>query len=115
MDFLNNLVDNSILIIPNDLKNKVLDYIDENKLLINTKILTFNQIKKGLLFDYTNETLYEIMKIKNITFETAKDFVENLYFLNEKDYKEDKLKELLSLKEYLEEKGLLIKDELFMI
>lgn len=114
MDFLNNLVDNSILIIPNDLKNKVLDYIDENKLLINTKILTFNQIKKGLLFDYTNETLYEIMKIKNITFETAKDFVENLYFLNEKDYKEDKLKELLSLKEYLEEKGLLIKDELFI-
>ena len=40
MDFLNNLENNSILLVPNNIKNKILTYINDNKLLLNIKLLT---------------------------------------------------------------------------
>ena len=114
MDFLKELEDNSILIVPSIIKNKILDYIDNNNLLINVKLSSFNEFKKGLLFDYTNEALYKVMQIKNVTLETAKDFVENLYYLNESSYEDNKLNELLEIKKELENNNLLIKNELFI-
>ena len=113
MDFLNNLVDNSILIIPNDLKNKVLDYIDENKLLINIKLLTFNELKNGLLYSYTNEAIYYVMNNYKVNYAVAKDFINNTYYLEDEHYESDKLNTILSIKDDLNTNGLLEKDILF--
>ena len=60
------LENNSILLIPNNIRNKILDYINENNLLLNIKIITFDNLKKGLLYDYTNEAIFFIMNYKNI-------------------------------------------------
>ena len=38
MEFINTINNNSILIIPDNIKNKVLEYIDQNNILKNIKI-----------------------------------------------------------------------------
>ncbi len=113
MDFLNNLKDNSILIIPNNLKDKVLDYFDKSPRLVDVKIMDFNELKKSLLFDYNNETIYKVMQLKNVSYDTAKDFINNLYYLNEDNYT-GKLLDLYNLKKELEQNNLLIKDNLIL-
>lgn len=113
MDFLKNLEDNSILIIPPTLKVKVLEYINDANLLINIKLMTFNDLKKGLLFDYNNQTIYETMQHLNVSYGVAKDYINNLYYIEDKKYEESKLVFLQDLKDYLEKKNLLIKDPLF--
>ena len=113
MDFLNNLVDNSILIIPSELKNKVLDYIDKNKMLINIKLLTFNDLKNGLLYSFSNEAIYYVMKNYKVNYAVAKDFINYTYYLEDNQYNDDKLNNILSIKNALETNKLLEKDILF--
>ena len=52
MDFISELEDNSILIIDNNIKYKLLDYINEFKILKSIKIMSFTELKKSLFFDY---------------------------------------------------------------
>ena len=114
MDFLKDLENNSILLLPSNIKNKVLDYINDNKLLLNIKLMTFRDLKVGLLYDYTNEAIYHVMKDYNLSFETAKDFINNTYYVEDKDYKNDKLNTIVKIKKELDKNELLIRDPLFI-
>lgn len=114
MDFLKDLDNSSILIIPNNLKRKILDYIDSNNLLLNIKLMSFNDLKKGLLFDYTNETIFHVMKEYKVNYGVSKDYINNLYYLEDKNYDNDKLVFLSNLKNDLDSHGLLIRDKLFI-
>ncbi len=111
MDFLKTLENNSILVIPHNIKDKVLEYFDGLDGLVNVKLTDFNQLKKDLLFDYNNETIYKIMDKKNYSYDTAKDFVENLYYLDNEEYI-GKLGKLAELKKMLITEGLLTKNEI---
>ena len=86
MDFLNNLENNSILLVPNNIKNKILTYIDDNKLLLNIKLMTFRELKVGLLYDFKSDAIYHVMKSESVSYETAKDFINNTYYLKENSY-----------------------------
>jgi len=114
MDFLKTIEDNSILIIPNNIKDKILDYIDKNNLLLNIKYMTFNDLKHGLLYSYDNRTIYNLMNKYNLSYSIAKDFIRNTYYITEDNYTNDKLNYLLEIKNYLNDNNLLIKDELFI-
>ena len=114
MDFIKEITNNSFLLIPNNIRDKVLDYIDKNKLLINTKIITFDELKKGLLFDYDNKTIHALMEKEGISYSLAKYYINNLYYIDKDNYSSDKLNKLLEMKNYLIESNLLIKDELFI-
>ena len=107
MHFIDNLLDNSILIIPNNLKTKVLEYINDNAILKSIKIMTFNELKKGLLFDYEVEAIKATMDYLAVSFGVAKNYINNLYFINEENYKDSKRKLLLDLKDYLLKNNLL--------
>ena len=80
MDFIKDLDSNSFLLIPNNIKDKILDYIDDNRLLLNIKIISFNDLKKGLLFDYDNKTIYSLMNKENISYGISKDLIKNMYY-----------------------------------
>ena len=113
MDFINNIEPNSFLLIPFNIKDKVLDYIDKNNLLLNIKIITFNDLKKGLFYDYDNKTIYELMKKENTSYSLAKNYIDNTYYIVEDKYDNKKLNKLLEIKNYLLNNNLLIKDDLF--
>lgn len=113
MDFINNIMDNSILIIDNNIKNKVLDYISENKILKNIKIMSFYDIKKALYFDYTNETIFNIMNKFNLNYNIAKKYLNNIYYIIDYDLDTPKYNLLKEIKKYLDEHNLLIYDQLF--
>ena len=113
MDFLKNINEDSILLIPNNIKDKVLNYINNEKLLINIKIISFNDLLKGLFYGFTNEAIYEVMSTKGVTYETAKDFINNTYYLNGENENKEKIKYIKEIKEDLDNKNLLIKDPLF--
>ncbi len=113
MQFIDNLLDNSILIIPNNLKTKVLEYINDNAILKSIKIMTFNEIKKGLLFDYEVEAIKATMDYLTVSFSVAINYINNLYFINEENYGDSKRKLLLKLKNYLLKNKFLIIDPLF--
>lgn len=111
MDFLNEIENNSILVIPYNIKDKLLEYIDTNNIINNFKIITFNDLKKGLMYDYNNETIYNVMKHFNLNYAISKNYINDTYYINDDD--NDKMNFLRSIKNYLSENNLLIKDELF--
>ncbi len=113
MDFLTKLNNNSILILPSTLKRKVLEYINNNNLLLDIKFMSFNDLKKGLLFDYNDEAIYYLMNKYTLSYDIAKEYIDNMYYLDKDDYDNKKLNDLLDKKTELNNGCLLIKDNLF--
>ncbi|MDD4187796.1 MAG: PD-(D/E)XK nuclease family protein [Bacilli bacterium] len=112
MDIYKYLNNNSILIIPNNLKDVILKKINENP-IINIKIMTLNDLKRKILFDFDAQTIYFVMKEKALSYRNALEIIKNLYFLSDK-IDNQKLKELSQLKSKLDEKELLIYDHYFL-
>lgn len=108
---LDKIENNSILVIPNTIKNKVIKEL--NKKLINIKIMTLKELIKKYTFDYNEKTIYHLIKKENIKYDIAKNYIENIYYIENKEYENKKLNKLVNIKNYLEENNLLIKDNLF--
>ena len=106
MDFLNKIENDSILLVPSNIKNKILDYINDNKLLLNIKLMTFRELQNGLLYTFSNEAIYYVMKEYDLSFETAKDFINNTYYLNGEKETEEKIKYIKDIKDELDNASL---------
>lgn len=108
---LDKIENNSILVIPNTIKNKVIKEL--NKKTLNIKIMSLNELIKKYTFDYNEKTIYHLMKKENIKYDIAKNYIENIYYIEDKNYENIKLDKLVEIKKYLEENNLLIYDNLF--
>jgi len=113
MDFLKKINEDTVLIIPNILKAKVLEFIDSLNKLINVKIYSLEEVKKHLYFSYDEEAILYLMDKYNYKYEVSKTLIDNMYYVEDKNYSSNKLKELVKLKKELEEASLLKKDKLF--
>ena len=111
MDIKKYLKDNTIFVVANNFKNTLLKIINENTLL-NIKIITLDELKRKLIFNYDEKTIYYLIKEKNISYSNAIEYLESLYYLTDK-LNNSKLKELYNLKEILKKNKLLIYDEFF--
>ena len=108
---LDKIENNSILIIPNTIKNKVIKEL--NKKALNIKIISLKELIKKYTFDYNEKTIYYLMKKENIKYDIAKNYIENIYYIEDKNYENIKLDKLVEIKKYLKENNLLIYDNLF--
>jgi ATP-dependent helicase/DNAse subunit B len=108
---LEQIENNSILIIPNTIKNKILKEL--NKKLLNIKIMSLNELIKKYKFDYNEKTIYNLMKEENIKYDIAKNYIENIYYIENKKYNNIKLDKLVKIKEFLDKNKLLIYDKYF--
>lgn len=111
MDFIKQLKGNSILLVPYNIKDKILEYIDLNNILIPIKIITFNDLKNGLLYTYENQAIYEVMKKYNVNYGVAKNYISDTYYVDDSD--NFKMNHLRDVKTFLNENNLLIYDKLF--
>ena len=102
--------DNMLLICPSDIKEKILA---NNKSLVDISFMTLEEYKKRYYFDYDYHTVKYLMNTYGYTLNNAKEIIESLYFVEDKDYPNNKLNDLAKIKKELLEKNLLILDPLF--
>ncbi len=114
MKIIDSSMNNSLLIAPSIIKDKLLDEINNSDELLNIKIISFNELKKELLFDYSEEAVLFLMDHYNLKKEVASLYLNNLYYVEDKKYKSDKLNKLVEIKSLLLENNLISENKLFI-
>ena len=66
IELINKLKDDTILIIPNNIKEETLKNIRNLNKKLNIKIFSLEEFIKKLTFDYDEQTIYYIMNKYNI-------------------------------------------------
>ena len=112
MDMLENLTDNLLIICPNSYKLAILKYLNDNKLILDIKFMAINEYRKCIKFDYNIDTIHYLVN-KNMKVENAITILDNLYYIDDKKYNNDKLDYLVNIKKELDSNNLLIYDNLF--
>lgn len=102
--------DNMLLICPRGIKEKILA---NNKSLVDISFMTLEEYKKRYYFDYDYHTVKYLMDTYGYTLNNAKEIIESLYFVEDKNYPNNKLNDLVKIKKELLDKNLLILDPLF--
>ena len=109
------IIDNNLLIIcDDDIKNKILSFLNTESNIYDIKFMNINEIIKKLFFDYDKESIYYLVNKYNIPCEIAKIYIKNMYFVEDKKYDNEKLDTLVKYKNELIENNLLIFDNLFL-
>ena len=98
---------NYLIVCPNAYKTRLLEAISSSHKLINLSFLSLNEYKKNILFDYDISSI-KYLKDKDISVNNAIEILNNLYFIEDKEYKNTKLDYLRSIKEELINNDLLI-------
>ena len=111
---MNYIKDNTLLVIPNNIKENVLKKLNDNKKLFNIKIMSLDELKKRYTFDYDNNTIMYLVKKYNVKVDIAITYIKNMYYLEDKIYNSNKLNNLNKLKKELIDNNLLIFDNLFI-
>lgn len=112
MKFLSSIENNSIILTTNNIRKKILKYIDDNSLLVNAKYMTFKELFDNYYFTYDEETLSYIINKYKIDISTIKEILKFMYY--DYDIKDDKINFINDLKKELFSKGLLYKNDRFI-
>lgn len=108
----NFLEDNLLIICPNSYKQAILNYLELNKIIMNIKFMTLNEYKKSVMFNYDQNTIHYLVK-KGMKPDNAITIINNLYYIEDKNYDNEKLNYLVSIKNELDQNYLLSYDKLF--
>ena len=113
MNFLNDIKNKTIIITNDSNKRKILEELNKKQELLDIKFMTMEDLITNLTESYDEKSIYYIVKEYNVKPEIAKVYLNNLKYIEEKDYKSSKLKFLKKIKDKLKENNLIIKNELF--
>ena len=101
-----------ILLIPNNIKNKVIKKVREKYFNYNIKFMSLEDFSKKVTFTYDEKTIYYLMKEYDYNYSTALVYLDNLYYISDK-LDNNKMNKLKEIKNYLDENNLLIYDDVF--
>ena len=102
---LENIKNNTIIICNNNYKMQILKDI---KKLINIKFMSMDEFIKSYYFDYDEKTILYVIKKYNIKYEIVLEHLNNLIYIEDKNYNNKKLDFLVNLKKELIGNNLLI-------
>lgn len=106
------LENSALFVVPNNIKKKLIKYLNKQDKMYDLKILTLNEFKKTYLFDYDEKTIKYLMDNYNLSFNTSKEYIKNIYnILEPKNNK--KINNLLNIKNELLSKNLIKEDIYF--
>ena len=114
MDFLDKINEKTIIICPTNIKNKLLNEINKRDSLINVKIYSLEELKRIICFDYGINAILYLMEKHSYSVDIAKYYINNLYYVEDKEYNNEKLDFLVSLKNELIDNNLLTYNKLFI-
>ena len=102
---LEDIKNNTIIICNNNYKIQILKDI---KKLMNVKFMSMDEFIKSYCFDYDEKTILYVIKKYNIKYDIAKTYLDNLIYIEDKKYSNEKLDFLVNLKKELIDNNLLI-------
>lgn len=115
MELINNMdLDNTLIICPDSFKKTILKSLSEDKKLYNVKFMSIDEYRRNWFFDYDLKSVKYLVDKYGFSINNAKEIINNLYYVDDKDYEDDKLNGLVRYKKELEENGLLIYNPLFI-
>lgn len=103
MGFLKEIVNETLIICTNNLKLSILKL---NRLM-PVKFMDWNEFIRKFYFDYDERAILYLSKKMQVKFEVAKMYLDNLYYILDKNYDNKKLSLLVEIKNDLDSKGLL--------
>ena len=103
--------DNIILVIPNNIKNNILLKLNNFDDIYNIKIMSLKELINRLSFTYNEEAIYYLMNKYDIKYGVSKVYLDNLKYIEDKKYNNEKLDKLVKIKKELNDNNLLIKDD----
>lgn len=106
--------DNTILITSNNEKINTLNYLNNLNSIYNIKFMNIDEVKKHLYFDYDENTVLYLMNKYKLEKNVACTIIENLYYIEDKEYSFDKLNYLKDIKNELIDNNLLYFDKMFL-
>ena len=114
MDFLNEINEKTIVVCPSSLKTKILNEIEKYNRLINIKLYSLEELKRIVYFDYDVDAILYLMNKYNYSYDIAKYYINNMYYVEDKKYDDEKLNYLVKLKKELIDNKLLSFNNLFL-
>lgn len=113
MDFLKDIKEETLLILPSNLKTKVLKRLNSLENLVNIKMISFEELKKEIFFSYDEDTIVYLMDKYNLSYEISLKYIENMYYLKD-SINNSKTKFLRELREELTKEKKIKYDPLFL-
>lgn len=108
------LKDNTCFVVPSSIKKEILFYISSNKIIVDICFYTIEELKKNILFDYNEKTIYFLCKKYNLSYNDSLLMIQNMYYLNDQMCDDPKILKLKEMKQYLDENNLLHYSENFL-
>ena len=99
---------NNLIIVDANYKKKIVNYMNNLDKLVSYKVMTLTEFRNNYFYTYDKKTIYYVMKKYNTTVEIALEYLNSLYYIEDKKYDSFKLNELLKLKKELLNNNLLI-------
>ena len=104
---------NDIIVTESIYKLDILNKLNIKKELINVKFITKKEFLSKYYFSYDEKAVYYLMNKYNINESIAKVYLDNLYYIDNKKYNNQKLDNLVKIKQELIKENLLVFDDLF--
>ncbi len=104
--------DQSLIIVKDTEKTNFLKKLRSKNPFIDVKVMGLKEFIKNYFFDFNEETIYRVSKQFNVVKEVAEIYIKNLYYIE--PLEDEKITFLISIKTFLEEKNLLIKNTSFI-
>ncbi len=92
-----NIKDNTLLIIPNEIKEEMILKITSENNLLDIKYISLEELYKKF-FNYDIKAIYYLMDKYKFKYEVAKVYLDNMFYVKD-NFDDEKLKLLLKLKE----------------
>ena len=113
MNLLENIQDNTIIICENNYKKYLLRKFWQEKLFLNVKFYSKKEFIDNYLFGYAEKTVSYLVDKYNYKVDIAKMYLDNIYYVEDKNYISNKLNFLVNLKKELISDNLLIFNDSF--
>ena len=107
------LKDGDIIVTEYDYKIRILENMDFNNVFLDIKFMTKKEFISKYYFSYDERAIYYLMNKYNLKEDIARVYLDNLYYVDDKNYNNKKLDMLVKIKNELISKDLLLFDDLF--
>ena len=103
--------DDLILIVPSNIKSSIIEKISQLENIFSYNIFSIEEIKKSIIFDFDIKAISYIVNNYKVKVKIANEYIEAMYYIENKKYDNNKLDMLVSIKNELIENKLLKFDE----